>query len=185
MSVPERYVYLSFHLDTNRINARQGLENMNQLEKWQKDGVITLEMSQPSMVEASAGGSAERKQKAAGYIYSFTYAGTPNEKQLLDRIAKILFPQGVENQNQRNDVEIVFNAEKYVHILITNDGGSKSQPGGILGNAEQLRKEIGVRVVSDAQAVEMVKKAIEKRDDRARFISANRKLELPDWVGKD
>ena len=26
MSAPERYVYLSFHLDTNRINARQGLE---------------------------------------------------------------------------------------------------------------------------------------------------------------
>src|SRR6266705_4439145 len=99
MGMPERYVNLMFHIDTNRINARQGLENMNRLEKWHNDGVIALEMSEPSMEEAFAGGNRDRKKKAGGYIYSQTYAETPEEKKLLERISKILFPQGVKDEN--------------------------------------------------------------------------------------
>ena len=112
-------------------------------------------------------------------------AETPDEKKLLERIAKILFSQGVKDANQQNDVEIVFNAAKYIRVLVTKDGGSKSQPSGILGNAVQLEKEVGVKVVTDIQAVEMVKTAIKERDDRARYISKNRAMELPEWVGKD
>ena len=32
MNVPERYVYLDFHIDTNRINAKSRLTYMNILE---------------------------------------------------------------------------------------------------------------------------------------------------------
>lgn len=185
MGMPKRFVHLMFHIDTNRINARRALENMNRLEKWHKDGVIALEMSKPSMEEAFAGGNRDRKKKASGYIFSQTYADTPDEKKLLERISTILFPQGAKDQNQRKDVEIVFNATKYRRVLVTNDGGSKSQPGGNLGNADQLRKEVGVKVVTDAQAIDMVKREIAKRDNRARHISKSRAIDLPDWVGMD
>ncbi len=183
--MPERYIYKAFHIDTNRINARHSLENMNILEKWRNDGVIRIEMSDPSMREAFSGNNKARKNKAADHIFSQTYAETPDEKKKLSIIEQILFPGGAKDQNQRNDVEIVFNASKYHCILITNDGGSKKQPGGILGNAKQLKAEIDVTVVTDDQAVDMVRKGIEKRDSMARYIAKNRGIELPDWVGKD
>ena len=37
-----------------------------------------------------------------------------------------------------NDIEIVFNAAKYEGILVTADGGSRRQLGGILGNRAAL-----------------------------------------------
>lgn len=46
MKQEERYVYLSFHLDSNRINARGGLLAVTQLERWHGDGVIDLELSE-------------------------------------------------------------------------------------------------------------------------------------------
>lgn len=183
--MPDRYVYKMFQIDTNRINARGGLENMNKLERWHNDGVIKIEMSEPSLGEAFQGNNAARRNKAAGYIYSITYADTAEEKAALGNIEQILFPEGANDQNQKNDVEIVFNARKYHRILVTNDGGSKAQPGGILGNAERLRDKLGVSVVTDAQAVEIVRKAIEKRDQMARHVSEKRSVPLPEWVGKD
>jgi len=185
MGIPERYIYIAFHIDTNRINARQSLENMNILEEWCKNGVIRIEMSEPSMRESFSGNNISRKNKAADHIFSQTYAETPDEIEKLSVIEKILFPEGAKNQNQKNDVEIVFNASKYNCILITNDGGSKTQPGGILGNAERLKSDIGVTVVSDGQAIDIVRKGIEKRDGMARYIAKDRGIELPSWVGND
>ena len=183
--MPDRYVYVMFHIDTNRINARGGLENMNRLERWHQSKVIRLEMSEPSLGEAFRGNSVVRKNKAASYIYSITYADTPEEREMIKKIEQILFPRGAKDQNQKNDVEVVFSARKYQRILVTNDGGSKSQPGGILGNAGRLQKELGVSVCTDAQAVEVVRKAIQKRDEMARHVSVKRGVPLPDWVGKD
>ena len=51
MKNPERDTYLRFQIDTNRINARQNLPNMNLLEKWHNAGVIRLEMSEHSSNE--------------------------------------------------------------------------------------------------------------------------------------
>lgn len=183
--MPDRYVHKMFQIDTNRINARGGLDNMNKLEKWHNDGVIKIEMSEPSLEEAFQGNNVERRNKAAGYIYSITYADTAEEQRVLRSIEQILFPEGAKDQNQKNDVEIVFNAREYRRILVTNDGGSKAQPGGILGNAELLRNKLDVSVVTDAQAVEIVRKAIEKRDQKARYVSEKRSVPLPEWVGKD
>ncbi len=186
MTMPRRRLYReAFHIDTNRINAKQGLPNMNMLEEWHNNDVILMEMSEPSMKEAFAGNNGQRVGKASKYGYSITYADTEQERDQISAIASILFPEGVDNSNKANDVEIVFNAAKYGRILITNDGGSKSQPGGILGNAAELKNKIGVTVVNDEQAVEIVKKGIAERDKRARYIAKNRKVKLPDWVGKD
>jgi hypothetical protein len=181
----ERYVYLVFQIDTNRINSKQRLESMNQLEQWHRNGVIRFEMSEPSLGEILSEGDAKRTRKAAEYIYSLTEATTESEAKQRKRIADILFPNGVRNRNQQNDVDIVFNAAKYGRIRVTNDGGSKSQPGGILGNADKLKSEFGVRVVTDAEAVSIVRSAIDQRDTRAKFIAERRGEGLPDWVESD
>jgi len=180
-----RYIGLMFHIDTNRINARGKLENMNKLKEWAKNGVITLEMSEVTLDEASAGNNAQRTRKAREYIYSMTYATTQDEKTKLQKIEDILFPGGADNDNKRNDVEIVFNAAKYHRILITNDGGSSSQPNGMLGNASILKSEIDVDVITDTEAVARVEKMIEARDSICRHHAGNTGDKLPDWIGKD
>ena len=66
----------------------------------------------------------------------------------MDQIGAVIFPHGIRSQRQKNDVEIVFNAHKYERILITWDGASKRQPGGILGNREKLRS-LDIQVMRD------------------------------------
>ena len=81
-------------------------------------------------------------------------------------------------------IEIVFNAKKYCRILITNDGGSRSQPGGILGNASRLA-ELGITVMSDNCAVEKVEEKIRSRDKRAQKIADKFGDFLPEWFNQD
>ena len=103
---------------------------------------------------------------------------------MLSKINKILFPNGATTPNQWNDVEIVFNAWKYQSILLTNDGGSKRQPGGILGNRDRLAV-LGIRVMRPLEAVSEVKQAIQKRDHRVMLETMRTGEQLPDWVGRD
>jgi len=145
MNMPERYVYLDFHIDTNRINAKSRLDFMNILEHWYENDVIFLEMAEVAQNEATKSQNSIR-----------TEASTPDEARMLRKIKDILFPRGVKNINERNDVEILFNAWKYGAILITDDGGSKRQPGGILGNRDKLTA-LGIQVMRDHEAVEIVK----------------------------
>lgn len=184
MKTLERFVHKAFHIDNNRINARGGLPYMSRLENWHKDEVIRLDMSQVANDEAKSGNDFARDQKAHKYIYSLTYANTDEEIMLLKNIEQIIFPTGANTRNKRNDVEIVFNAWKYGRILITDDGGSKRQPGGIIGNSDKL-KAIGITVMRDSEAVTLVENAIKKRDEYAREIAAITGSTLPAWAGKD
>src|SRR5262249_49770146 len=59
-----------FHLDTNLINARQKLDEVNQLERWRDDGVISLIMSGVAHAEARADGNLARMRKAASHIFT-------------------------------------------------------------------------------------------------------------------
>ncbi|MBI9051014.1 MAG: hypothetical protein JEZ00_16455 [Anaerolineaceae bacterium] len=179
-----RHVCRMFQLDTNRINSRSKLPCMNQLEIWYDNGVIDLELSEVALKEAVAGNNAARKEKAFAYIYSYTLANTSNEQKQLKILSDIIFPNGTKNSNQRNDVDVVFSALKYSGFLITNDGASKSQPGGILGAKKKL-KDIGVFVMSDCEAVDYIKGLIKTRDDRVKRISEANGEPLPDWYGKD
>jgi hypothetical protein len=156
MKMPERNVCLNFHIDTNRINAKANLRFMNILEHWHNSGVIYIEMAEVAQKEAARTFNNERSEKAYGYVATETLAETPEELQLFNQITAILFPTGIKTRNERNDVEIVFNAHKYYAILVTGDGGSVRQPGGILGNREKLRN-LGIQVVRDYEAVEQVK----------------------------
>ena len=166
----ETFIYIQ--IDTNRINARQSLENMNRLEKWRRDGVIGLLMSDIAYSEAKAGDNARRSRKASGYIYSCSF-----DFQMRAQISKILFPNGCQDQGDENDVRIVCNARSYGHILVTADGV-------ILKNHEALA-QLGLRVRTDAEAVAMVENAIRERDAEAREIAPITGEQLPLWVGMD
>lgn len=180
----DRSVYRSFHIDANRINARGRLEHMNQLERWRRDGIISIEMSEVAQTEAIAGASPQRASKARTHIYTKTLATTSQEQQRLRDIEKILFPNGVRSPGEQNDVEIVFNAIKYDEILVTDDGGSRRQPGGILGNREVLAK-LGARILTDEEAVSLVRRLIEERDARIRRCCERDGTPVPAWVGND
>ena len=184
MNKVDRFVYRSFQIDTNRINSREHLPYMNQLEQWHKRGVIHIDLSEIAQEEVIQSRDQQRAEKALGHIYSKTLASTQDEQELLHKIENILFPQGAKNQNQKNDIEIIFNANKYGSILVTADGASKSQPGGILGHKAEL-KILGIDVMSDQEAVDYIRNLIQKRDQRAIKMNKSFGLHLPDWVGKD
>jgi len=181
----QRFIGLMFQIDTNRINAKQNLEHMNRLEQWAANDVIELDMAEVALTEAMAGGNTQRAAKAINSIYSETFASTSQERQMLATIERILFPEGADDQNKRNDVEIVFNATKYCSILVTADGDSKTQPRGILGNAEALKKAVGIEIMRDAEAVELVESRIRARDAHCRKRFELEGTPIPDWVGQD
>jgi hypothetical protein len=182
--IVSRSVYLGFLIDANRINARQADAHMNRLEKWREDGVVEVLMSESSYDEARAGGDPRRAHKVAMQIFTMTMATTPGEEDELAAIERILFPSGALTQNERNDVDVVFNALKYRRILVTADGGSKRQPGGILGNRAALR-ELGVQIMTSEGAVALVEGKLRERDKIARLFAQRDRLPLPDWVGRD
>jgi hypothetical protein len=178
-----RDLHLMFHIDTNRLNARRALATMNQIEKWADDEVILINMSAAAYDEARAGSSPQRTRKATGFIFTIETEDEILEHPSYQHIETALFPDGAKDQNQRNDVLVVFEAQKYGAILITNDGASKSQPGGILGNRDKLKGM--VRILSDAEAVEFIRSKIAARDELNRSIAKELGLPIPEWTGQD
>jgi len=172
-----RETYLYFQIDTNRINSRGTLAPMNRLERWRRDGVIGLVMSDIAHAEAKAGGNAWRSRKAVGYIYSVSFEQEPKAQEMQAQIAEILFPQGCCTQGDVNDVRIVYNALLYQYILVTADGA-------ILRSREALVR-LGLRVMTDGEAVVLVEQAIRERDAEARADAVATGESLPSWIGKD
>jgi hypothetical protein len=170
-------------IDTNRINSRGKLDAMNQIEKWKDDGVVLTNMSGVSFKEALAGNDPSRTRKAYQQIFTLTDTSIDKSSSQYKKISSILFPKGVKNMNEENDVKIVYEAAHYSAILITNDGGSRKQPGGILGHREELRDL--VQIMTDDEAVTFIKQKIFERDNRARFDATGSGEALPDWVEKD
>ena len=133
IAIQRRLLYVPvIHIDTNLINARQKLSAVNQIEKWFEDEVILINMSGTAQVEARAGNNAQRTRKANQQIFTVT-PGDSNCDPLYRRVEAALFPGGAQTKNQENDVVIVCDAAKYNAILVTSDGGSKSQPEAYLG----------------------------------------------------
>ena len=179
-----RDLHLMFHIDTNRLNARRGLETMNQIEKWADDGVILINMSGTAHTESKAGNSTRRTRKANSFIFTIeSDSNGPRGDTIYRQIEEALFPGGAKDQNQINDVRIVCEANKYGASLITNDGGSKKQPGGILGNRDKLKGM--VRIFSDDEAVEFIRDKIRERDELNGRIARELGLPLPEWTARD
>ena len=87
--------------------------------------------------------------------------------------------------NERNDVELVFNAMKYHAILVARDGGSKSQTGGILANRDRLLRDFRVRAMTPEDAVTRIRALIARRDERLRRPANKMGAPLPEWVRAD
>lgn len=183
MSGIHRNLKIYVLLDANRINSRQKLPWMNQLDEWADNDVIRLQMSETSQSEAARGGE-KQCHKAMGYSATETLAESPHEELWLQQIEEILFGKA-EDESQRNDVDIVFNAKKYGAILVTNDGDSKRQPRGVLGCRDELKNRMGICVMTDEEAVAHIKDKIAQRDENARKQAEMEGTPVPDWVGRD
>jgi hypothetical protein len=185
ITLKRRRLYIPIlHIDTNLINSRQKLSAVNTLEKWYADGIVLINMAGTARDEALAGGDARRTQKANQQIFTMT-APAPIDSTRFKTIESVLFPNGAKDENQRNDVRIVADAIHYAAILVTNDGHSKSQPGGILGNRDTLTQRFGVRVLSADEAVDFVRSKIRERDDLNRQVVREFGGTLPDWTDTD
>jgi hypothetical protein len=178
-----RLLYIPvLHIDTNLINARQKLPAVNQLEKWFEDEVILINMSATAHGEAQADGNVMRTRKANQNIFTTTPPIEASDP-LFQKVESALFPEGARDENQWNDVRIVCEAANYAAILVTGDGGSKTQPGGILGNRHKLNGI--VQILSPDEAVDFVRQKIRERDEfNIRFVKEFGG-ELPPWTGRD
>jgi hypothetical protein len=180
-----RLLYIPvLHIDTNLINARQKLVAVNQLEKWFEDGVILMNMSGTAQREAQAGNNPRRTAKANQQIYTTTTPASPGDSRYRE-IEPILFPGGTQDENQRNDVRIVADAIHYAAVLVTADGGSKTQPNGILGNRAELAKLFAIRILSPDEAVAFVREKIRERDVFNERLARESGGKLPEWTGTD
>ena len=171
-------------LDANCVNARKADPDLNRLDQWYEDDVISLVMSEDSSTEAATGSTA-RRRKAYQHIYMIPHPSTFEERERLQKIESIVFPGGARTPAELRDVRTIFTAGKYMHKLITNDGVSKTQPGGILGNAARLKTDAGVTVLRPREAVVEVRAAIQERDRLTREYCTMHHRPLPAWVGKD
>jgi len=183
ISMERRMLYVPvLHIDTNLINARQKLSAINQLEKWHDDGVILINMSATAHGEAQADGNAMRTRKANQNIFTATPPVEPTDI-LFNKVESELFPNGASDENQLSDVRIVCEAAKYAAILDIRDGGSKTQPGGIIGNRHKLRNL--VNILTPDEAVDFVRKKIQERDEFNVLVVKEFGGELPPWTGHD
>jgi hypothetical protein len=173
-----------FVLDANRVNARCALPAMDQIEKWADDGVIRLCWAEQAQLEAEKGSPEQRKKSRRRWIW-LDLPDTDEERALIEKIGRIIFGNASLSKSQQNDALIVFNAKKNFGILITDDGGSKRQPRGILGSATDLHRKVGVQVMRDIQAVELIQQLITERDAMAKTCAQAMGLPLPEWHGKD
>jgi hypothetical protein len=107
------------------------------------------------------------------------------EEDQRGRITRILFPNGLRSDNDRVDVDTVRVAQLWHAIIITNDGASKTQPGGILGAKSRLHRKIGVEVMRDFEAEKLVSRLIRERDHMEISIAAKEERDVAPWVGSD
>ncbi len=184
MTFERRSLYIPvFHIDTNLINAKQKLDEVNRLEHWAENDVILINMSWTAHDEAQAGGNSHRTKKAARQIYTIDTGDV--DAALIAQVGDALFPGGRRDENQRNDVRIVCEAAKYQSTLVTNDGASKSQPGGILGNRDKLQVIAGIKILSPTEAVQFIESKIKERDYFNKRVAQETGKTLPDWTGMD
>lgn len=162
---------------------------MNLLEVWHANGVISIRMPWDAQCEAEAGTNLKRRRKAWSYIAPIPTITLGPKQQILERIKKTLFPSGIQTDSEKRDCLIVFTTWQWAlssnAVLVTADGNSKTQPRGILGSAEDLRRELNIRLMSDEEAVALVRRKVLERDKLNKASAERFGFALPEWHGKD
>lgn len=180
MQIPQSVA--TFIIDTNRVNSRGGLPAMNQLEALEKRGDIKLRYTEEIWREHQ--GANNPKTDAASRKYPAVFHESLDERENeaeRKKITDIVFPKGLRDENDKTDVEILRVAKSWNAILVTNDGGSKRQPGGILG-AKQKLANIGITIMRDTEAVEHAEREIRSRDAIELRFAVKEGREPASWV---
>jgi hypothetical protein len=149
-----------FQMDTNCLNAKQGMEPINKLEKWAEDEHITLVWSQTAQEEAKNNNKPHLHKKANTHIYTIEEEddSNTNPENIKIQVFSIMGINENSSQSEINDAKIICEAAKYCAVLVTNDGASKNQPTGILGRKHELSRF--VRIMSPDEAVAHVQKTL-------------------------
>jgi hypothetical protein len=140
-----------FLLDANACNSRQRIDELTELERLGREGVIELQYTESTWDEARRG-SEQRDEKVANFIFTGLPADSAHEGPWCEAITRVLFPDGSLNENRKRDVEALLTAKMSGGVFVTRDGASKSQPRGILGSKAELAT-LGIEVVSFTEAL--------------------------------
>jgi hypothetical protein len=148
-------------LDANACNALQRIADLNELEQLAEAGCIDLAYTETTWHEALIG-SLRREEK----VIDFYFVGLSDDKENRDlrrlwreAISQLLFPRGAKTDGQWRDVDALLTVKMSDGCFVTRDGGSKTQPGGILGHKHELAK-LGIRVMDFGQALAYAKNRI-------------------------
>jgi len=154
------HIPVLYLLDANACNSLQRIGQLNELERMADAGLIDLLYTETTWDEAQFG-SMQRRCK----VSDFSFVGLSNdaENRRLQRpwreaIEQIVFPTGAKNDNERRDVETLLTVKTSGGVFVTNDGASRTQPGGILGHKVQLAR-LGIEVLNFTEALEHAQSA--------------------------
>jgi len=161
---PELFLGRAFVIDANCIDSRRASPDIELLKLWRDEGRIFLNMTSVSQDEASAGKSMARRRESFRFLAYRVEDDSAAVRSKRKAIEVVLFPSGVRSPNEQNDVEICLACAYYGATLITRDGGSKRQPGGILGNRTRL-SALGVNAMTPAEAVTHIRALIAKHEE--------------------
>lgn len=153
-----------FHLDTNLLNSKQELCDVNKLEFWHDSELITLVWSSIAHKEALNSSDKVKIKKANTHIFTIDDENGDDglSSDLLKKeIYRVFGINEKSHKNQINDAEIVYIAAKYSAILVTNDGESKRQPLGILGRRHLLTKYL--KIMAPDEAVKFIEELYKKK----------------------
>lgn len=143
-----------FLLDANACNALQKIDELNQLENLANVGIINIMYTETTWCEA-AFGSQIRHYKVSQFDWnglSEDYENNRLQQPWREQIGRLIFPYGTRTDGQRRDIEALLTVKMSGGYFITRDGGSKSQPGGILGHKSQLAT-LGIEVLDFTDAL--------------------------------
>ena len=182
--IPQR-VGQPFIADTNRVNSRGKLPAMNALKKWAAAGDIKLVYTEEIQAELERWQNPKIRKASRELSVLFAQSCSEiEEKDQREKISNILFPEGLRFASDRVDVDTIRIAQLWGAIVITDDGDSKTQPGGILGAASRLHREIDVQVMRDFEAEKLVARLIRERDQMEISFAAQEGREIASWCSK-
>lgn len=172
-----------FIADSNRVNSRGTLPAMTTLRKWADAGDIKLVYTEKIWAElkSSQNDKIQAAARELGALFGYSL-DEKEEAEARSKIARIVFPNGLRFDSDRVDVDTIRIAQLWHAIVITNDGDSKTQPGGILGAKSRLHREIGVEVMRDFEAEKLVARLIRERDRMEIGFAAKEGREPAAWV---
>jgi hypothetical protein len=147
-------------IDANCVNSKGRMRAVNQLERWQTDGLIKIQKSSAFGIEIA--GSAKREEKAHGIsshpplatfgVSSFGDGSVLAGPNLAGEIRRILFPTvKLLSKNQSMDVQhLAEHVRTGGHLFVTTDMNFT-----VTENDTKLRA-LGIWAVSPEEAVRLI-----------------------------